>query len=351
MATPDATEIPPRYKIKAPFCLIGNQDFDVFLPIMGADCFTIYAYFVRCHFRDPKLRHTVRGLADATGIGASTVSRSLEVLEHLALVRLTRFGGCKHSECELKDSWVVANRLGAIYHPGTLSYSLSPEDAERLKADVKALREKQQGKSTPTALNGATRHCGNPTLGVPKRNASVSLAMRQRPTRDTQMGTHLLQEERRNGEVPSPTPSHEYEAQKTKSFPDEDEPARLLRWTEIKFTGVMKDMGDYLLDTSRPPGSHFTNGAADWQRFEFNSLAVERAERRGEVLVLVLSASDPAAAWRGLHKYHKRWEASIRKWYGPEVGWELQGSSAQMVGVERERMNRQVGDRGAKSPA
>ena len=46
-ATPNDADIAPRGKVKDPFCLIGNHDFDVFLPIMGADCFTIYAYFVR----------------------------------------------------------------------------------------------------------------------------------------------------------------------------------------------------------------------------------------------------------------------------------------------------------------
>ena len=92
-AASDCAEIPLRGEVKAPFCCIGNEVFDVFLPIMGADCFALYSSFARRVFSNPKLRHTVRDLADATGIGVSTVSRSLEILEHLRLVKLIRFGG------------------------------------------------------------------------------------------------------------------------------------------------------------------------------------------------------------------------------------------------------------------
>ena len=58
----------------------------------------------------------------------------------------------------------------------------------------------------------------------------------------------------------------------------------------------------HLHDSSRPPSPHLTNGTADWQEFAFNSLAVETATRRGEALVLTLSAIDPATALRGLEK-------------------------------------------------
>jgi hypothetical protein len=85
----------------------------------------------------------------------------------------------------------------------------------------------------------------------------------------------------------------------------------------------MKDMGSHLLDTSRPPNPHLTNGFAEWQEFGFNSLAVEVAARRGEVLALVLSATDLAAVRYGLDKYRKKWEAALRKWYECEVHVEL----------------------------
>jgi hypothetical protein len=323
-AAPDAAEIPPRGEIKAPFCCIGNEVFDIFLPIIGADCFMLYTFFVRRVYSDPKLRHTLRGLADATGIGISTVSRSLEILEHLRLVKLTRFGGSKESECELKDSRVVLSRLGAKYQSKTLSFSLPLKVAERLKAEVLALREKQQGKSSPIGMNSAPRNCGNLTFPVSQRNASVSPAIRQRSARETQTGSHLLQEERRNEEVLSPTPFLVHKSQTAKDSPDEDGPDSDLRWAQAEFTGVMKNMGSHLLNSSRPPNPHLTNGYADWQEFGFNSLGVERVSWRGETLVLVLSATDPAAARRGLDKYRKRWEESLYEWYECKVDVELQ---------------------------
>jgi hypothetical protein len=323
-AASDYAEIPPRGEPTPPFCWVGNEVFDVWLPIMGADCLTLYALFARRVYFDPKLKHTVRELAEATEIGITTVSRCLKILEYLRLVKLTRFGGSKDSECELKDSWFAANRLGVTYDSGTHSYSLPPQVAQRLISEVKAIREKQQGKMPQSTPRGAPRTCGKPPLRVSQRNASVSPAIRQRAARETQTGTHLIREEGRTEEVLSPTPSHDGEAQKAKDSPDEDEPDPLLRWARIKFTGVMKDMGNHLLDSSRPPVPHLANGFAEWERFGFDSLAVEAAAWRGEVLVLVLSASDPAAARRGLDKYRKKWEASLHKWYKCEVNVELQ---------------------------
>jgi hypothetical protein len=323
-ATPNDAEIPPRGKVKDPFCQIGNHDFDVFLPIIGADCFTIYAHFVRRVFRDPKLKHSIRDLADATGIAVTTASRCLEILGHLRLVKLVRFGGSKDSECELKDSWVVANRLGAIYDSRTLSYSLPPEVAERLKTEVKLLRNRQQGKSSPIVQGDAPLGCGNPALPVSQRNTGVSPATHQRSTKETQTGTHPIWEERRIiEEVPSPTPSQDGEAQKGKDSPDEDQPDGLLKWATAKFIAVINELEDYLFDTSRPPDSCLKNGAQEAKNFGFASLAVEAAQWRGKVLVLTLSANDTAAAQRGLHKYRKKWAEALRKWYqcGIAVEW------------------------------
>ncbi len=56
----------------------------------------------------------------------------------------------------------------------------------------------------------------------------------------------------------------------------------------------MNDLRDHLLDTSRPPAPHLVNGADEWKKLD--SLAVERATWRGEVLVLILSAHNPVAA-------------------------------------------------------
>jgi hypothetical protein len=169
-----------RGELKAPFFQIGGEIYDVFLPIIGADCLAVYLYFPRRKFIDHKLKHTVRGLAEAADLGVATVSRSLEVLEKLQLVKLTRFGGSKESECQLLDSNEAAVQLGAKYHPRTCSFSLPPKVAQRLKAEVKALREKQQRKSSPIVLNRVPHDCGNPILPVSQRNASVPPEKRKR---------------------------------------------------------------------------------------------------------------------------------------------------------------------------
>lgn len=285
-----------------------------------------YSYFKRIEFTNPRLTHSIRGIAEATGIGDATVSRSLEILEHLGLIKLTRFPGSRGSECKLLESRAVAIGMGAQYHRRTVSFSLPPQVAHRLKAEIKALREKQQGKTSPKTLAGASHVCGNRAFGVSQRNAGVSPEKRQRTARETQMGTHLIQEERRSEETPSPTPAHSIGAQKSsdsaetnKASPDEDGPDGLLKWAVAQFTGVMNDLGDHLFDTSRPPAPHLANGAADWEEFGFHSLAVKAAAWHGGALELTFSASEPETARRGLEKYHRTFDASLRTWYGCEV--------------------------------
>jgi hypothetical protein len=51
---------------------------------------------------------------------------------------------------------------------------------------------------------------------------------------------------------------------------------------------------------------------------------VEAAAMRGNVLTLVLSASDEAAARGGLKKYHRVWDASIREWFGDDLEVKLE---------------------------
>jgi hypothetical protein len=172
-----------------------------------------------------------------------------------------------------------------------------------------------------SASNGG----GNLFLSVSQRNAGVLSAIRQCCTGETQTGFHLLLQNTRLQNIPSPhPPAQDEEAQRAKDFPDENGPDGLLRWAQIKFTGVMDDMRAHVLDTSRPPNPSFTNGAADWEEFGLNSWAVEAAEWRGKTLMLVLCASDPTAARRGLDKYREKWKASLCKWYGCDVDVELQ---------------------------
>jgi hypothetical protein len=136
-------------------------------------------------------------------------------------------------------------------------------------------------------------------------------------TRETQTDTHLLREEQRIENVPSPTPSQDCQRLKPEDLSIEDAPKDILKSARSAFVGVMDDMGDHLLSTSRPPVSRLVNGSVDWQ--DLNSLAVVATSWRGEVLVLVLCAKEPAAAERLLKKYSRIWNASLRKWFGCEV--------------------------------
>lgn len=315
-----------RGKVKAPFFCIGNEVFDVFLPIMGIESLAIYAWFRRMEFSNPSLAHTLRVISKDTGIGVTTVSRSLEILEHLGLVKLTRFGGSKGSECQLPDSKEVANKQGAKYNPKTLSYSLPPQVAQRLKAEVKALRERQQGRTPQTAVSYPQHGCGNRPAPVSQRDASISPEIRQRSTRETQTGAYLLQEEGRNEDVPSPTPSRSGNADSAKTLPNKDGPDELLKQAVNKFTGVMKDMRDHLLGSNRPQAPHLANGFDDWQEYGFSSMAVEAVARRGEDLELMLSADNPAAALCGVEKYRQEWNESLRKWFAVAVQVDFQQS-------------------------
>ncbi len=314
----------------------------VFLPIMGPDCFAIYSVFRERAFSNPKLRHTVEELAETIDRGETTVTRALEILEHLGLVRLKRRGGSQASECTLLDSWDVARRFEAKYSHEVHKYVLPREVDEQLKQEIQAIRTRQQGKrpqDSPTHNGESTSSgTGRWSRSSLKRASSVAETYiidspeirqrfsenRQRPTREMQMGTHLIRKEERSKERPTPTPSHSDEAQKDKDSPDEGETVPLLKWAQVVFTGVMGDMGNHLFDTSKKPVSHLANGFADWQEFGLNSLAVVSAAWHGEELVVVLSASDPAAAWRGLEKYHCTWNKSLRKWYKCNVHVELQ---------------------------
>lgn len=300
---------------RPPFFQLGNEILDVFQPIMGAHCFTIYSHLVRRVFKNPELKHSIRVLAVATELGASTVFRALEIMAHLGLVKLKRRGGSQESECVLCDSSEAATRLGAQYTKSLLSWSFPPEVKVRLEAEIREIRQRQQGKrSLPVPSDR-----GNQSSVVSQRDASVSVAIRQRSTRETQMGSHLIREEGTIEEGPSPTPSRLHESDGTKACPNEDGTDADLIWGQVKFTGVMKDMGSHLLDSSRPPVPHLANGATEWEEYGLNSLAVEAAGWRGEVLVLTLSARNPATARRGLDRYHQFWERALRKWFECEV--------------------------------
>jgi hypothetical protein len=224
----------------------------------------------------------------------------------------------------------LAASLGASYSPRAASYVLPPCRTEELRSEIAALLRTLQAKrpverdsQLPRLENLANECCGNLLLPDSKRDAGVTPKKHQRSTRETQTGSHLLLQNTRTQNIPSPhPPAHLDEAQKPKDLPCEYGPDKLLKSTRSAFIGVIDEMRDHLLDTSRPPNPRFANGAADWNIFGFDSLAVEAAEWRGEALSLALSATDPAAARRGLEKYQRKWESSLRKWFDCEISVE-----------------------------
>jgi hypothetical protein len=102
----------------------------------------------------------------------------------------------------------------------------------------------------------------------------------------------------------------------------------MLRRARDRLNGAIDNMRAHILDTSRPPVPNLANGFVDWESFGFNSLAIEAATWRGKTLELQLSARDPAAARRGLEKYHWKWEASCREWFDCEVTVDLQDANS-----------------------
>lgn len=325
----DCSAIPTRDKPHGDFAWQDNELYEVFQPLIGPHPVSVYATLTRRAFSGKRIRYSVRDLAAKSGQSPSTVSRSLEVLECTGLVRLHRNGGNSASECELVDLKELCRHLGGAREKRAASYILPESTVKQLRARIQLLRIEQSGKGSTKreserqskARNGG----GNLFPAVSQRNTSVPQVKRQRFARETQAPPHLLLQNTKHANCPTPNPpAHDSEEQTDKTHPDEDEPDRLLLNVRASFTGVMKDMGKHLLDTSRLPNPRFTNGAQDWENYTFGSLAVKAVEWRGAVLMLTLSASDPAAARVGLTKYRRTWEPSLCRWYGCEVSWNLQ---------------------------
>jgi hypothetical protein len=319
-------EKPPR-----PFLWIGYEFLDLYLPIIGPDCLAVYAYFARRHYFDNTLKHDIRNIAQSCGLKSSTVSRALEVLNQLKLIKLIRFGGNRQSECQLSDVWTIATRLGATFDRKTHSYRFPEPVLKQLTAEVGDIRARQQGKSDRNTSESAVSPCGNPSVSVtPEKHQRVTRETQAYHQRDASGDPSNIERKRiKETPTPTPTPNETDEAHKDKSFPNKDEKEGwLLAWVRIKFTGVMKDIRDHLLN-SRPHSLHLTNGFSDWRSFGFGSLAVQ--SWRDEDLTLVLSTNDPEAARRGLDKYRKLWQASLRKWYECEVRVEFVKAEAEVM--------------------
>lgn len=294
-----------------PFYTLPKALTDVFQPHMPPAAFAIYAVLARRNNLTANPNNSMRELATAANLSLATVLRSIETLVRLGLVEKIQRGGSQANEYRLANVREVAEKWGAVYEKHTVSFSLSPENAKRLRGAITTQKTNQRGQGGAPAT----------PPGVSPLVRQRSHGKRQRTTRETQTGTHLIREERRieEGPTPTPTPNDGGDAEQPKDPPDEDEPDPPLKMARTIFTGPMNDLRAYLFDTSRPPAPHLANGAADWRDFCFDSLAVERARWRGKTMELVLRASDPDAARRGLEKYQRRWNESLRKWYECEV--------------------------------
>jgi len=343
-APPDDTEIPLRGSPLKGWRWQDNELSVLFEPIIGRDASAIYCHLTGKVFGN-KVTYTLRGLAAETRRSRTTIWRAMTVLKHIGLVRISFGGGNQASECSLVDLKKLAARLGALYDRRRASYVLAPSRIEEEAAKVAALLTTMQKKPKPAwkpealgRVDSDHPGCVNLFLLDFKRDAGVS---RKRDASgfagETKTGSHLLRQNTRLQNIPSPNPpTHVDNGQKTKDSPDEDQSRVLLKWAQDRFNGVIDDMRAHLLDTSRPPSQRFANGFAEWEKFGFGSLAVERAARRGEGLALVLSASDPAAAREGLKKYHRTWEPSLRTWYGRKVEWEIQETKQTWWNAHRE---------------
>jgi hypothetical protein len=223
----------------------------------------------------------------------------------------------------------LCRHLGGARKKQAASYILPESTFEQMRARIQLLRIEQSGKGGTKREQGrqskARKGGGNLFPAVSQRNTSVPQVKHHCFARETQAPPHLLPQNTKHANCPTPNPpTHDGEAQKSKNDPDREEPDGLLRDVRALFTGVMKDLGNHLLDTSKPPNPRFKNGGQEWEDFAFGSLAVKAAERRGAVLALTLSTSNPAAARAGLVKYRRTWEPSLRRWYVCEVTWEVE---------------------------
>ena len=300
---------------KPPFFRTGNEVIQIFLPVMGSDCFAVYSA-LRCQeFSNRELRHTIRGLARSTGMSASTVSRSLDILSALELLRIVHRGGCQESTCQLTDSAEVAAALGARYTRSSVSWSLPADATLRLQLQVKAIRARHQRQSA----NAPDSVCGNPTAGVSHRNAGVSDEARQRPAAETLAESYLYRKEVRKKEDLSPTPFQERGADENRTSAAEDNDKAKRKQAQDRLNGVLDDLKDHLLNTDRPTLSGLTEGYTDWTESGFRDWEAVSISQQNDCFLLSIAAPEPAAAQRGAEKYQKFLATQFEEWFGVKV--------------------------------
>ena len=212
---------------------------------------------------------------------------------------------------QASDPVEAAERLGSTYQKPHPLVVAAHGDRQRLEGEVEIRRSSRASQCMGVEPSSKRlRHCFSEKR---LRSSNDKPACR----RETQSGLHLLEEEIRTEEDPSPTPSQRGQSQYATGLPDEDGPYPDLRWACVKFTGVIDEM--------RPPSRNKqTSSSKSGERscrleeFGFNSLAVEAARSCGDVLVLTLSASDATATRRGLDKSSPN-RSGLGEWFQCEV--------------------------------
>jgi hypothetical protein len=312
-----AIDIPLRRQPKRDYCSLDNEAGRLFLPIIGSRAFAIYASLLQGTYGEPHLSYAASDVGEAAGMSKATVWRELQVLQWLGMVRLNPGGGNSKSRCEFLDLKELAKRLGATERRGA-SLRLSKETTQALKGAVDQLRKQSQGKQSKGPKNFP-----HPSailfLAAAQRDAGVSPEKRERLTRETQMGSHLLRKKKIHQDCLSPTPFHECNPTQPENHSTNDKNPEMLKHVRDCFNGVMDGMRNHLLDPNRLRHTNLANGHEDWKRFTFGSFGVEAVKPRGNGIELTISAYDPAAANEGLRKYHRKWAEQTQRWFGCEI--------------------------------
>lgn len=306
------------------FFWLDNELVDLFQPLIGADASAVYNALVREYHAGATLKVTTRALAKAAKCCAATVSRSIEILSYIGMIRVRHGGGNQPNAYDLFDLKALARHLGATSNRRGTAFTFPAHVRAQLRREIAALKAKQSGKHPASSKESSTL----PAIAVmvsdgllpcvSHGNTDASGEKHQRVTRETQNGPHLLLQNTRLKDSLYPTLTHEPEAEEPKAMPGEGAVVDDLTWARLKFDGVMKEMKSYLF-AHRPPLPHLTNGTADWNAFSFENLTVVRVSPPDVPLLLTLSASDPAAARRGLEKYQRTWNRYLEKWFESQV--------------------------------
>lgn len=135
---------------------VDNEIADCYQPIVGADAIWVYcriarnahgAWIVSPKVRGGDTRVSLREMADWCGKSVDTVSRCLQVLEHVGLLRAVR-GAKAKGQYALVDVKDLVTREGGLYDREIGSFQLPAQRVDELKEQVKLLRTKLARKSS-----------------------------------------------------------------------------------------------------------------------------------------------------------------------------------------------------------